>query len=632
MLRIFGDYESYYDTNYSLRKMSPAEYIFNPMWETLACAIAIDRQAPFLLPRDDIAPFLRDIKQPYAFITHNALFDACVTAFHYRIHPPVLFCTMSMVRALIYHEIPNGRISLKNVLKHLGLGEKQDFIHQMRGVHWADLIKDPGKMMLFSAYAINDVEGCRDIFFRLLPDFPPKEVMIMDRTIRMATQPKLQVDIAALGDYRDSIRHKKAALLSRITLSDPSQLQSNPKFALMLESLGVDPPLKISPATGKSTYAFAKTDHAFMDLLEHDDLEVQALVAARLGIKTTIEETRSARFISIGLATNAHMGEPFMPVPLKYSGAHTHRLSGDWLLNMQNLSARKSKEIRKALYAPLGHIIVAVDAAQIEARIVAWLAEQLDLLEMFRIGEDTYRAFAAIIFGVDITLVSKVQRFVGKTCILGLGFGMSALKLMRTIITLAREQNIVLGFEITLVDCEAWVQTYRRQFYAIQKCWWDINNLLMLMARGQADGYRIGPAVVDGTTIILPSGLKLFYDNLRMEQGDWYYDQAQFTKKIYGAKVLENVTQSLDRQHVTEAGIRTELRGLKMGLTDPRVLLNIHDENVHCVPEDEAVALAEIALEEMRRNVPWSEGLPLNAEVKMGYNMGEMYDYEPNAA
>jgi DNA polymerase len=612
--------------------MSPAEYILNPQWETLACAVAIDREAPFLLPQDEIAPFLRNIKQPYAFITHNALFDACVTAFHYKIHPPVLFCTLSMARALIYHEIPNGRISLKSVLKHLGLPEKGVFIHQMRGVHWRDLVADPGKLMLFSAYAINDVEGCREIFFRLQPDFPPSEVMIMDRTIRMATQPKLMVDVVALSDYKDSIRRKKADLLSRITLSDPSQLQSNPKFATMLEALGVDPPVKISPATGLQTFAFAKTDHAFMDLLEHEDVEVQALVSARLGIKTTIEETRSARFISIGLSTAAYMGGPYMPVPLKYSGAHTHRLSGDWKLNMQNLSARKTKAIRQALYAPLGHIIVAVDAAQIEARIVAWLAEQTDLLEMFRIGEDTYRAFAAMIFGIDsFTLVSKVQRFVGKTCILGLGFGMSALKLMRTIITLAREQNIVLGFDITIADCEHWVATYRQKFYAIQKCWWDINNLLMIMARGQADGYRIGPCVIEGTTIILPSGLKLFYDNLRMEQGDWYYDQAQFTKKIYGAKILENVTQALDRQHVTEAGIRTEIRALKAGLTDPRVLLNIHDENVHCVPEDEAVALADIALEEMRRNVPWSEGLPLNAEVKMGYNLGELYDYDPNS-
>ena len=634
MLRIFMDYESYYDRNYSLRKMSPVEYILHPQWETLGCAVAIDHESPFLLPQDEVAKFLSDIKQPYAAISHNQLFDACVTAFRYGIHPPALFCTMSMARAVLYHEIPNGRISLKNVLKYLHLSEKGDFINQMAGKHWADLVADPGQMMLFSAYAINDVEGCREIFFRLRQDFPDREAIVMDRLIRMATQPILQLDVAGLDDYRTIVRGKKLALITRIGFEDPGMLASNTKFAKLLENLGVDPPMKISPATGLLTFAFAKSDQAFTDLLEHDDVLVQALVAARLGIKTTIEETRSSRFISIGLATNAHLGYPYLPVPLKYSGAHTHRYSGDWLLNMQNLSARKSKAIRQCIFAPQGYVIVAVDAAQIEARIAAWLAGQDNLLEMYLAREDTYKAFASDIFAVDITLVSKVQRFIGKTCILGLGFGMSAKKLLWTITNLAREQGVDLGFELTLSHCDTWVFKYRQKFFYIQQLWNDLNNLLAVMARGQADGYEVGPCVVEGTTIILPSGLKLFYDNLRYEQGDkgqgnYVYDQAQFTKKIYGAKLLENIDQALDRQHVVEAGLRTEMRARAMGIPDPRVLLNIHDENVHCVPEEYAEALAGIALAEMGRNVEWSEGLPLAAEVKLGQNLGEMTPWEP---
>ena len=637
MLRIFGDFESFYDRVFSLRKMSPVEYILDPRWETLACAVAIDREAPFLLPQDDVARFLTDIRQPYAFISHNALFDACILSYRYGLHPPALMCTLSLARATIYHQIPNGRLSLKNVLKHLGLGVKGDFIQQMVGVHWADLVADPGKMMLFSAYAINDVEGCRDVFFRLREYLPNQEAIVMDRLIRMATTPLLQVDVGGLQVYRDEVRAKKADLLSRVTLTDPSMLASNIKFAGLLAMFGIDPPMKISPSDPegkKLTYAFAKTDAAFTDLLEHDDPMVQALVAARLGVKTTIEETRSTRFISIGLATNAHLGMPYMPVPLKYSGAHTHRYSGDWLLNMQNLSARKSKAIRQCLFAPEGYTIVAVDAAQIEARIVAWLAQQVDLLEMYLNGEDTYRAFAADIFGLHLTQVSKVHRFVGKTCILGLGFGMSARKLLFTIRTLAREQGIDLGFILTLEMCEAWVMTYRRKFFYIQQLWTDLNNLIVLMARGQANGYMIGPCVVDGTTVILPSGLKLYYDNLRYEvdskgKGNYVYDQAQFTKRLYGAKLLENIDQGLDRQHVVEAGLRTEMRARAMGIPDPRVLLNIHDENVHCVPDEYAMPLAEIALQEMARNVQWSRGLPLNAEVKLGKNLADMVEWKP---
>jgi DNA polymerase len=637
MLRIFGDFETYYDQVYSLRKMSPVEYILDPRWETLACSVAIDHEPPILLPQDEVANFLRDIKQPYAFISHNALFDACVLAYRYGIHPPALMCTLSLARATIYHQIPNGRLSLKSVLKHLGLGEKGDFIHQMRGKHWADLMADPGLMMLFAAYAHNDSTGCRDIFFYLRHYFPNQEAIVMDRVIRMATSPLLQVDAAGLQIYREEVRAKKRELLSRVTLTDPGSLASAPKFAAMLEALGVDVPMKISPSDPegkKLTYAFAKTDQAFTDLLEHDDPMVQALVSARLGVKTTIEETRSTRFISIALATDANLGAPYMPVPLKYSGAHTHRYSGDWLLNMQNLSARKSKAIRRCLYAPAGYTIVAVDAAQIEARIVAWLAQQMDLLDMYIMGEDTYKAFAADIFGIALTLVSKVHRFIGKTCILGLGFGMSARKLFFTIRTLAREQGIDLGFVLTLDMCDQWVMTYRRKFFYIQQLWTDLNNLVVLMARGQAQDYKVGPCIVDGTTIILPSGLRLFYDNLRFEvnsqgKGNYVYDQAQFTKRLYGAKMLENIDQALDRQHVVEAGLRTEMRARAVGIPDPRVLLNIHDENVHCVPDRYAESLAAIALEEMARNVEWSEGLPLNAEVKLGKNLADMEQWTP---
>ena len=591
--------------------------------------MAIEHEDAFLLPQDEIATFLRGIKTPYSVITHNALFDACILAYHYNIHPDALFCTLSMARALIYHEIPNGKLSLKNLLKHLNLPQKSDFIQQMSGVHWADLVKDPGMMMGFMGYAINDVLGCREIFFRLLESFPVQEARVMDMVIKMATKPVLHIDPVALADYRTLIQGRKKVLLSNITLDDPAILSSNSKFADLLREYGVDPPMKPSPADPeKITYAFAKTDNAFTDLLDHESVEVQALVAARLGFKTTIEETRSTRLINIAMCTHSFLGATLLPIPLKYSGAHTHRFSGDWRLNMQNLSARKSKEIRSCIHAPKGYTIVAVDAAQIEARLVAWLADQRDLLQMFRKGEDTYKAFAGDIFhSGDPTLVSKNERFVGKTCILGLGFGMSDMKLYRTIVNLAREQCI----EITILlnDCNDWVRIYRRKFPRIQNCWYRLNELIQLMVNRKADGWTFGPCVVDGATIILPSGLKLYYDNLRIESNEFFYDQAQFRKKLYGAKLLENMVQALDRQHVVEAGLRTEDRARAIGLTDPRVLLNVHDENVYCVPDEEAPTLASIALEEMKRPCAWGEGLPLNAEVKVGKNFGELQEWKP---
>lgn len=452
----------------------------------------------------------------------------------------------------------------------------------------------------------------------------------MDRVIRMTTQPKLWVNSTTLANYIQELKRKRLQLLSTIKL-ERVDLMSNLKLAELLEELGVEPPTKISLATGKPTLAFAKTDEAFVALLEHENPQVQMLVAARLGVKSTIEETRSERMRNIAVQTRMHLGNPLMPMPLKYSGAHTHRFSGDWKLNVQNLSSRKSKEIRSSIVAPYGYTIVAVDASQIEARLTAWLAGQIDMLNMFAIGEDIYRWFAGEIFGGGLKNITKAERFVGKTCILGLGFGMSATKLLSTITALAREQGI--DIRITEAECIAWVQTYRRLYNKIASYWGKMGKVIEAMAKDEANGVQIGPCTIEGTTVIGPGGLRLYYDNLRFDEKsrEYWYDYGQTRKKLYGGKLLENVVQHLDRQYVVEAGIRTEIRARKAGIPDPRIILNVHDENVHCVPDAYSDELASIALEEMRRNVKWSVGLPFNAEVKTGINFGELQQWKPKA-
>src|SRR5215475_13889705 len=108
MIRVFGDFETYWvKGQYSLTHMSPVEYILDPRWETLGCSVAIEREPPIFLPQDEINLFLRGIKQSYCFISHNALFDACVLAFRDDVHPRALFCTMSLCQAVLYHELRN---------------------------------------------------------------------------------------------------------------------------------------------------------------------------------------------------------------------------------------------------------------------------------------------------------------------------------------------------------------------------------------------------------------------------------------------------------------------------------------------------------------------------------------------
>lgn len=621
MLRIFADAETYWDDEYSLRKMTPAEYILDERYETLCFTVCVEHEDPIFLPQNEISKFLRGFKTPYCFISHNALFDATILAYIYNLHPPACFCTMSMARALLTHELSRGSVALGNIMEHFGLPGKSDALQNTKGMRWKQIIANGGLLAGFVGYARKDVTDCREIFFRLRKDFPAQEAMILDRVIRMTTKPRLHANMQGLYDYYKAVTDAKKQLLQQINY-DRSQLMSNPKFAELLLKFGIEPPMKISKTTGKATFAFAKTDEEFTDLLEHDDPEVQALVAARLGVKSTIEETRALRFYHIAAKTTKEFLEPLMPVPLKFSGAHTHRLSGDWKLNMQNLSTRKSNELRKNLVAPYGYKILSVDASQIEARITAWLAEQRDLLEQFRNNEDVYSNFASLCFNRPVTKKDILYRFVGKTCILGLGFGMSALRLLAALRLAARDMGLDVRFE--LEDTQQWVNTYRYTAYTdIPVLWQRCSDIIMRMANGDADGERIGPCEIDGTTIIRPGGLRLYYHNLRMEDGEYMFTHGGKQKKIYGAKMVENIVQTLDRQHVMEAALRIEKRATEHGI-DGRLLMQEHDGNVFMVKDREVDTLASIAYEEMCRNVPWSEGLPLNAEVKVGQNYGEM--------
>lgn len=621
MLRIFLDFETYWNDDYTLRKLTPAEYILDPRYETLCTTVAIEHEDPIFLEQNDIIRFLRDFrKTSYCVISHNALFDASILSYVYNINPPGLLCTMSMARALLSHKLKRGSVALGNVMEHFGLPGKLDNLQDTKGMHWEQIKTDAGLLMGFVGYALKDVTDCREIFFRLRKDFPAQEAMILDRVIRMTTKPRLRANLYGLQAYYEKVIQEKRELLLRVNY-DRTLLMSNPKFAELLLQHGIEPPMKTSGTTGKLTFAFAKTDEEFTELLEHDDPRVQTLVAARLGVRSTLEESRTKRFHFIAQCTQREFHAPLMPVPLKYSGAHTHRLSGDWKLNMQNLSSRKSKELRKQLFASPGYKLVSVDASQIEARLVAWLAEQRDLLTQFRNGEDVYCNFASLCFNRLVTRAEQLLRFVGKTCILGLGFGMSAVKLLRTLRMAARDLGLEVKF--TEEDTQVWVSVYRTAFGDIKGLWGRCGDLIEMMAQGHADGKRIGPCEIEGTTIMLPSGLRLYYENLRVENYEYWYTYGGKQKKIYGAKLTENIVQALDRQHVVEAHLRTEKRALEHGI-DASLLLQEHDGNVMLARDHEVDTLASIALEEMRRPCAWGTGLPLDAEVKVGENWGEM--------
>jgi len=312
------DLETYYDREYSLSKISTEEYIRSPLFETIGVAIKIDHGPTKWYPKPEVKAALAAIDWGNAMVVaQNTMFDGAILKWHYGVEPKAWLDIMGMSRALFPHEKSH---SLKTQAQRMGVGAKGDEVVAAIGKNYKDF--DAKSLARYGAYCVNDVELTYELFTQYLRrGFPIKELQLIDLTLRMFIDPVLELDRELLQDHLADVLAKKEALLSKLSADDKSRLMSNPQVAEMLKERGVEPPMKTSPTTGKQTLAFAKTDEAFKALLEHEDVEVQAIVAARLGVKSTIEETRTQRFIDM-----SYRGK--FPVPLRYYGAHSGRWSG----------------------------------------------------------------------------------------------------------------------------------------------------------------------------------------------------------------------------------------------------------------------------------------------------------------
>ena len=542
MRRAYLDFETYYSNEYSLSRMTPAEYINDPRYETLGAACAFNDEPGVWLEDQDLANWIASVgNEPTIIFSHNALFDAVIMAWKYGLNPTLWGDTLGMARGVL-----NGvlkRFSLASVSEHLGLGHKGGTVLSMKGYNKAALHANTALYAEAKAYAINDMDLCRKIERALAPSFPVEEYLTIDTLIRAVTEPMLMLDMPLVYTHIQQIQQRKLELLQAVALDVPATLMSNQKFAEALENLGVEPPMKISKTTGKETYAFAKTDLAMEELSEHENPKVQALVAARLGHKSTQEETRSHRFIAVAQACNQ-----MMVAPMAFSAAHTHRLGGTWKMNMQNLG--RDSLLRKALVAPPGYKVVSVDASQIEARLGAWLAGWEWLLDQFRDPtQDPYSNYATMLFGFPVSKANKLERFVGKQSILSLQYGASWRSLQRMC-------RVMGGIYITEEEAKKYVSDYRRLAKPITNYWKVGGSFIEAMHAGNTITHKC--LFTSKEKIHLPSGLSLRYPDLwyeKVARGEQMFGQSQEGTEqlqkfsgwrygdgigLFGGKVMEN--------------------------------------------------------------------------------------------
>lgn len=613
------DFETFYDTGYGLNKLTTEEYIKSPMFQVIGLSIKINDSKTkwYTGTREELQDVLNTIAWHRAsLVCHNMMFDGAILAWVFNIIPKVYFDTLCIARAL---HGTNAGGSLKALAERYNLGAKGTEVLDAKGKRLEDF--QPYELHRYGEYCKNDTELTYSLFNIIIQNFPPGELKLIDLTIRMFTQPLLQVDDALLLERLDEVKKEKEGLLSglKAKLKCDSEeevrkkLASNNQFAELLEELGVNTPLKESPVTGKQTYALAKTDEGFINLQQHEDPFIQDLCAVRLGTKSTIEESRIERFIGIG-ARNKGM----LPIPLKYYGAHTGRWSGLDKVNFQNLPSRdaKKKALKQALIPPGDSVIMNVDSSQIEARVLVWLAGQEDVTQWFREGRDVYLEFASKVYNRKLTKADKIERFVGKTCILGLGYGTGAMKL----------QNVLKlgGAELSETECQRLVNLYRELNDKVVQLWRDCDGALADIASWPKDKpeYYIGQkeaVLVTPEGLKLPNGLYIYYPELKWDtselKGGYVYKSRRGKVGTWGGSIVENVVQALARIIIGEQMVTISHKY--------RPVLTVHDAIVCVASEKEKDEALNYIMEEMSKPPGWAKDCPITCEGAYAKNYGD---------
>jgi DNA polymerase I-like protein with 3'-5' exonuclease and polymerase domains len=595
------DFETYYSQTYSLTKFTTEEYVRSDDFEVIGVSVQSNDGEPqwFSGTQADTKEWLNQFDWSNSFaLAHNAMFDSAILSWVFDIRPKAWLDTLCMARATDGLEVGN---SLAKLADRYGIGKKGTEVLNALGKRRADFSKD--ELARYGEYCCNDTSLTYVLCQILIDRFSMSELKLIDLTLSMFYNPVLQLDTLLLEQHLEVVKERKATLL-QACISDKDTLMSNPKLAELLISLGVEPPMKISPANGKETYAFAKNDDGFRQLAEHNDERVQAIVAARLGTKSTLEETRTERFIGISLRGK-------MPVPLRYYAAHTGRWGGDDKLNLQNLP-RKSL-LKKAICAPKGFVLVDADSSQIEARTVAWLSGQNDLVKAFDDKQDVYKIMASSIYGKAETEITADERFVGKTTILGAGYGMGANKFAIQLKTF--------GVEIDDAEATRIISVYRETYGRIPNLWKEANRSLEAFRHRKTAQVGCQPQALSLTEngFLLPSGLYLNYPDLKKDSDEqWSYASRRGRIKIYGGKIVENLCQALARCVIGEQMLRISKRY--------KVALTVHDAVMAVVKEEERDDAIRYVAECMSWRPKWAETLPLACEIGAGNNYSDCSD------
>lgn len=651
---IIIDFEVFYSTKekYSLKHLSYPEFILDRRFKVFGMAVNEGGMTSTWVPAKDIPAWL-EAHRGDILVAHNTFFDAGVLTWHYKFRPAYMLDTLQIANHVLgsSRDVGKGSNSLRALAETLGLTPK--------GTLELDGVRDPdeAQLAMLAVYAKQDASLARQVLNRLLPQMTNTEfeLWLLDHTIRIYTEKSLQIDTAKLAVTRTKIEERRAQAVIDSGV-DQKVLNSNKQFAaeltLRLKSAKIKLPMKAPAKPRKDGVeripALAKGDVAFQKLAESINVKGQPTAVAKLVTARIIE--RSAVTVAARLATMQRYAELGIgiPVHLVYYGAHTGRFAGGGGFNFQNLTSptraatafdrEVASLVRECIIAGtidgVPQVFVPTDAAQIEARVLAWLAGEQSILDAYATGADLYSDFISEVLKKEVHKPGEkdkadpaqyvwlgIMRQVGKESILGLGYSMGDNKFYQNLKAggSVKSKDLVKFMEddgITATQATEIVEFYREKYPKIVKLWADLDKAFKAAVTGAVRKVgpltfrRVGPKAVG---ITLPSGRTLFYRHLRQENETspsghtrkvWKHGNGQ---RIYGGLLAENVTQAVARDILVESIYDAEEAGYP-------VVLHIHDEIVPRVPATQGEAALKFLIDSLSTPPSWGSGMVLGAE------------------
>ena len=632
--------------DYTLSKLTTEEYIRDKKFIAFGACVHVYGSGDDIrwVSGRDLPEFFSGVDWGRtAVLAHNAQFDVSIMEWRYNASPAFIFDTLSMGRALRGVEVGNSLAKLAN---DFGLPAKGTAVHSTDGLSKLDATIEKE----LADYCAHDVYLCEEIFKRFIQGYPKSELRLIDMTLKMYTHPRLELDPEMLQIAIEKEKTEREQLLQRLNITD-ADLSSNPKFAQLLATLGVAAPTKTSKTTGKQTLALAKNDALFQQLLNSPVEEVKLLCEARLKVKSTTERTRATRFYEI-----SQRGK--LPVPLSYYGAQTGRwtASKGSAINMQNL--KRGSFLRKAIMAPQGQSLVVGDLSQIEPRVLAWLSDYTEMLDIFRAGGDPYAAFGAQMFNISgLTKESHPDlRQSAKSALLGCGYGLGWASFASQLLTgflgakpvmydkaFAKKLGVDRGYVERFIDwhdnvekmleiphtctedellthCVASkkiIDIYRATAYPVVGFWEMCSSLLVsALYEGREHTYKC--ITFRKEEIVLPNGMSLMYPRLRQEKDkegktNWVYGED--ATKLYAGKITNNIVQGTARIVMTDGMLRVSKKYPIAG--------TVHDELIAVVPDEEVEYAKTWVLAQMTMEPSYMRGIPLDADGGAHRRYGE---------